>query len=109
MNFTVNMKRPPNLNEEIAAMAKSDSNGMPTIAIENHRSRDDEKLSNVNSHNPSSMDSKRKRKKNRSQLVQTIRISVSISDPFRFSVEFMKIIFCFNRIILFTHSRYLKK
>lgn len=79
----VNMKRPPNLNEEIAAMAKSDSTGIPTISIENHRSRDDEKLHNINSNNPNSADSKRKRKKNRSQLVQTIRISVSISSHFQ--------------------------
>lgn len=76
------MKRPPNLNEEIAAMAKSDSTGIPTLSIENQRSRDDEKLHNASSNNPNSTDSKRKRKKNRSQLVQTIRISVCISNKF---------------------------
>lgn len=76
------MKRPPNLNEEIAAMAKSDSTGIPTMSTENHRSRDDEKLHNINSSKPNSTDSKRKRKKNRSQLVQTIRISVSRAEHF---------------------------
>lgn len=73
------MKRPPNLNEEIAAMAKSDSIGIPAMSTENHRSRDDEKLHNINSNKPNSSDAKRKRKKNRSQLVQTIRISVSMA------------------------------
>lgn len=71
------MKRPPNLNEEIAAMAKSDSTGVPTVSIENHRSRGDEKLNNTNSSSSNATDAKRKRKKNRTQLVTAIRISVS--------------------------------
>lgn len=75
--FTVNMKRPPNLNEEIAAMAKSDSTGMPTLSIENHRSRSDDKSNNTNSNSSNATDAKRKRKKNRTQLVTAIRISVS--------------------------------
>lgn len=70
------MKRPPNLNEEIAAMAKSDLTSMHTIIMENARARDEEKQTNATP-KPSANDLKRKRKKNRAQLVQTIRISVS--------------------------------
>lgn len=67
------MKRPPNLNEEIAAMANPTS--MP-ISMENTRMRDEEKPLNAVT-KPNASDSRRKRKKNRAQLVQTIRISVS--------------------------------
>lgn len=76
----VNMKRPPNLNEEIAALAKSDLGGTPsTMSMDNARARDEEKQTNAES-KPNSSDSKRKRNKNRAPLVQTIRISVSINE-----------------------------
>lgn len=72
------MKRPPNLNEEIAAMAKSDPSSMISMSsVENTRTKDEERQMNTAT-KPNSTDSKRKRKKNRAQLVQTIRISVSI-------------------------------
>lgn len=71
------MKGPANLNEEIAALAKLDSTGVPTVSNENHRSKGDEKLNNANSNSSNATDSKRKRKKNRAQLVTAIRISVS--------------------------------
>lgn len=65
-------------------MAKLDSTGIPTMCTENNRLRDDEKTHNINSTKPNSTDAKRKRKKSRSQLVQTIRISVSkVSDFIR--------------------------
>lgn len=75
--ISVNMKKPPNLNEEIAAMAKSDSTCASTQSIESARSRDEEKQCN-SIIKPSSHEKQRKRKKCRSQLVQEIRISVSI-------------------------------
>lgn len=75
--FVVNMKRPPNLNEEIAAMAKSDSASISMISMDNVRIRDEEKQISAVA-KPNSNDLKRKRKENRSQLVREIRISVSI-------------------------------
>lgn len=72
----VNMKKPPNLNEEIAAMAKSDSTCGSTQSIESARSKDEEKQCN-SIIKPNLHEKQRKRKKCRSQLVQEIRISVS--------------------------------
>ena len=71
------MKKPLNLNEEIAAMAKSDSSCISVQSVENTRIKEEE--NHCNAINKSNMfEKQRKRKKSRSQLVQEIRISVSI-------------------------------
>lgn len=70
------MKKPLNLSEEIAAMAKSDPTCATTQSVEIARARDEEKQCN-SIVKPSSHEKQRKRKKCRSQLVQEIRISVS--------------------------------
>lgn len=70
------MKRPLNLNEEIAAMAKSDPNSISTLSVDNNRSRDEENhnmlMAKTNANQP-----QRRKKKCRALLVQEIRISVS--------------------------------
>lgn len=71
------MKKPPNLNEEIAAMAKSDLAGPSELSTDNSRYRDEEKQSSSMTKS-SSGDSKRKKLKCRAKLVKEIRISVSI-------------------------------
>lgn len=70
------MKKPLNLNEEIAAMAKSDSTGVSTQPTENVRARDEEKQSSLDTKVKDDAE-KRRKKKCRKQLVQEIRISVS--------------------------------
>lgn len=71
------MKKPPNLNEEIAAMAKSsDLSHSSELSTENNRHRDEEKQSYPMA-KPNTSDSKMKKRKCRSKLVQEIRISVS--------------------------------
>lgn len=82
------MKKPPNLNEEIAAMAKSDSSHSSELSTENNRHRDEEKQSNLMT-KPNTSDSKMKKRKCRSKLVQEIRISVSITNqaPLNFSIH----------------------
>lgn len=70
------MKKPPNLNEEIAAMAKSDPTCISIQSVENIRARDEEKQNH--SVDKSNATEQRKSKKCRAQLVQEIRISVNI-------------------------------
>lgn len=70
------MKKPPNLNEEIAAMAKSDTACISIISTENIRARDEENQ-NTFVARTNSGEEKRRKKKCRKQLVQEIRISVS--------------------------------
>lgn len=70
------MKNPPNLNEEIAAMAKSDSSHSSEFSTENNRHRDEEKQSNIMA-KPNTNDSENMQRKCRSKLVRQIRISVS--------------------------------
>lgn len=69
------MKKPPNLNEEIAAMAKSDTACISIISTEDIRAKDEENqnsfIAKINAG-----EEKRKKKKCRKQLVQEIRISV---------------------------------
>lgn len=72
------MKKLPNLNEEIAAMAKSDPTCISIQSIDNIRTRDEE--NQCNSVVKSNAIEQRKRKKCRSQLVQEIRISVNIKN-----------------------------
>lgn len=72
------MKKPMNLHEEIAAMAKSDSTGVSSISMENTRIKDEERQ-NSSAVKSNSNEIPRKRKKNRAQLVQEIRISVSFA------------------------------
>lgn len=74
--ISVNMKRPPNLNEEIAAMAKSDPACISTLTIENVRVKGEEKQNTLDA-KTSISEEQRRMKKCRSQLVQEIRISVS--------------------------------
>lgn len=74
--ISVNMKRPPNLNEEIAAMAKSDPACISTLTIENIRAKGEEKQNTLDA-KTSTNEEQRRRKKCRAQLVQEIRISVS--------------------------------
>lgn len=71
-----NIKRPLNLNEEIAAMAKSDTTCITNISTEGTRIKDEERQNHAIIKSNTS-ESKSKRKKSRSQLVQEIRISVS--------------------------------
>lgn len=68
------MKRPPNLNEEIAAMANASCTS--TQSIENNRVTDEDKQNNCVS-KTNTGEEKRRKKKCRKQLVQEIRISVS--------------------------------
>lgn len=68
------MSKLPNLSEEIAAMAKSDSGHHSTPSSENNRMRDDEKLHSMNM--KSSAEKQYKKKKCRAKLVQEIRIDV---------------------------------
>lgn len=71
------MKKMPSLNEEIAAMAKSDSTGMTSdLSIDSNHYRDDEKQSNSNTKASSSDVRKRNKSRSRAKLVQEIRISV---------------------------------
>lgn len=72
------MKKPMNLHEEIAAMAKSDSTGASAISMENVRIKEEERQ-NSSAVKSNSNETPRKRKKNRAQLVQEIRISVSFT------------------------------
>lgn len=74
------MKKPPNLNEEIAAMAKSDLSHSSELSMDNNRHRDEEKQNNLMA-KPNTSDSRKKKRKCRSKLVQEIRISVSASKP----------------------------
>lgn len=78
------MKNPPNLNEEIAAMAKSDSSHTSELSTDNSRHRDEERQSNPMA-KPNASDSKKKKRKCRKKLVREIRISVStIYGAFKF-------------------------
>lgn len=82
VRFVETMKKPLNfLSEEIAAMAKSDPSCVSSVSIENARIKDEERQ-NSSTVKSSSSETKRKRKKSRSQLVQEIRISVSIEKYF---------------------------
>lgn len=73
------MKNPPNLNEEIAAMAKFDSSHSSEFSTDNNRYRDEDKQSNPMA-KPNTSDSKKKKRKCRSKLVQEIRISVGTTN-----------------------------
>lgn len=76
------MKKPLTfLSEEIAAMAKSDPACVSSVSIENARIKEEERQ-NSSTVKSSSSEANRKRKKSRSQLVQEIRISVSIENNF---------------------------
>ncbi|XP_031639899.1 uncharacterized protein LOC116351884 isoform X2 [Contarinia nasturtii] len=76
--WKVNVKRPQNLNEEIAAMAKSDSINSTSLSVESTRqgtrAKDEENQINLIA-KPNTSQSERRKKKCRSLLVQEIRIS----------------------------------
>ncbi|XP_055314214.1 probable histone-lysine N-methyltransferase CG1716 isoform X2 [Sitodiplosis mosellana] len=72
--YWINMKRPPNLNEEIAAMAKSDPACISIISTENIRARDEENQ-NICVAKSNTGEEQCRKKKCRMQLVQEIRIS----------------------------------
>lgn len=67
-----------NLHEEIAAMAKSDLTSVSAISMENTRIKDEDRQ-NSSAVKSNSNEIPRKGKKNRAQLVQEIRISVSFA------------------------------
>lgn len=70
------MKKIPNLNEEIAAMAKTDAGGSASPAIVNVSSSADQECEKINSSVPND-DKPKSKKRCRDKLVQEIRISVS--------------------------------
>lgn len=72
MTITVNMKRMPNLSEEIAAMAFS-----TTSALSSDLSRDEDGMHKY-PQNLNLSESMPKKRRSRSRLVQEIRISVSV-------------------------------